>query len=762
MAEKHQTRDIPERRILGRVAADEFVGRNDALAKIITHASAGTNVRGMVVLAAPSVGSTELLRQAYDELFHIGGPLVPIYFAVSRNDRSAFNAARHFLHTFLLQLIAYRRREPGLVHEALTLNDLRALAAPGDFDWMERLLETCEREQKNGDERAFIDACLSAPKRASVRGTIVMPMIDGLHVAEHLTGDVSLGTQITKVFMQAETPFVVAGLRRRVLDIVHGANGPFDNGKLLRLDELADADARLMIDKIGARTGLAINEQTRDLIVQQLGGRPAFISALLNAAQERNTPLDSYRHCQQFYVDELMGGRIHRRFSTILVQIAPQASTRRALIRVLYEATMSDGGRSSMDAWRKRLDIDADKFQNLMRELHVHEIVSLNSSMVETGSGSSVWTDYLRTLYRMDILAEPRAQVVAETIVDTLKRAPQTMARHYRRANALGLRELLSFFNCQKVPASLMHYDRFSRVYKGASAEDVSAGLESETELILLPQIIHVASCASFHSPMHLVCDEERCAVGHGFDAAVYTDANEVVWIAAEIESKVEAGRGITEMWCDRLDGVARACGWNRVKLLLVAPEGFSKEASELLTERDAYGASRRQLELLSARLGSESTSIAVQTSDLAPDEFEMVIPMGEETELIAASTIEQIARRSEFKPEAINQIKTALVEACINAMEHSLSPDRKIYQRFRVESDKLTVTISSRGVVPAKFNGQNGESGGLPDEAGTETESSAERRGWGLKLIRTLMDEVEFERVDDGTCLRMTKYLRK
>ena len=41
-------------------------------------------------------------------------------------------------------------------------------------------------------------------------------------------------------------------------------------------------------------------------------------------------------------------------------------------------------------------------------------------------------------------------------------------------------------------------------------------------------------------------------------------------------------------------------------------------------------------------------------------------------------------------------------------------------------------------------------------------SEGQKGRRGWGLKLIRTLMDEVEFERVDDGTRLRMTKYLRK
>jgi serine/threonine-protein kinase RsbW len=129
---------------------------------------------------------------------------------------------------------------------------------------------------------------------------------------------------------------------------------------------------------------------------------------------------------------------------------------------------------------------------------------------------------------------------------------------------------------------------------------------------------------------------------------------------------------------------------------------------------------------------------------------------MGDDTELIAAHTAEQIARRINFRPEAINQIKTAVVEACINAAEHSLSPDRKIYQRFKIESDKLVVTIASRGVMAPKIEGKNGQSA-LPDE-----EKTKERRGWGLQLIQTLMDEVEFEQVDDGTRLRMTKYLRK
>ena len=70
------------------------------------------------------------------------------------------------------------------------------------------------------------------------------------------------------------------------------------------------------------------------------------------------------------------------------------------------------------------------------------------------------------------------------------------------------------------------------------------------------------------------------------------------------------------------------------------------------------------------------------------------------------------------------------------------------------MEDDKLVVTVASRGVVPEQVADQLGE--GAIDQG-----NGSSRRGWGLKLIKTLMDEVEFERVDDGTQLKMTKYIR-
>jgi serine/threonine-protein kinase RsbW len=191
----------------------------------------------------------------------------------------------------------------------------------------------------------------------------------------------------------------------------------------------------------------------------------------------------------------------------------------------------------------------------------------------------------------------------------------------------------------------------------------------------------------------------------------------------------------------------ALICNFARYQLCLISPEGFSPEALEILRQQKALGMSRGQIKLLVKLLSADK--VIPETPN--PNEFEMVLPMGEDTEMIAAHTVEKIARRHNFQPKAITQIKTALVEACINATEHSLSLDRKIYQKFTVADDKLVITISNRGVkIPAEKLAQMNE----------QIESENGRRGWGLKLMRTLMDEVKFEQVDDGTQISMVKYL--
>ena len=93
--------------------------------------------------------------------------------------------------------------------------------------------------------------------------------------------------------------------------------------------------------------------------------------------------------------------------------------------------------------------------------------------------------------------------------------------------------------------------------------------------------------------------EEGRCAIGHGFEGADYTDEHEIVWLAAEVESKLEADDEVTKEWIDRLEQLAREANLGRTRLWLISPEGFSEDASEVLKQHDAYSSSRRQLELL-------------------------------------------------------------------------------------------------------------------------------------------------------------------
>jgi serine/threonine-protein kinase RsbW len=760
MATRKGNKAEGRRRILARVAPGDFVGRDAELRLVASLAAPASGARNLLVYAAPMAGASELLRQSFDAFFYERGGAAPFYFAFSRKDQTAARAARRFLHTFLIHVVAHRRADAGLVAAPPSLSELTDLVPPSDYEWVERLVAALEKSHEGADERALVRLCLGAPQHAAARGARAVALIDDLHLAAELEGGADLCAAVAQAASQSEAPFVLAGLRRRLSDLIHGSDESHRAAEadVLRLERPGDEVARTIAEKFARALGVAMNAETRDLMVEQLEGNPLFIESLVRASMVAGVRLESYREFQQVYVDDLLGGRINRRFGAALEEVAPAVDARRALVRLLHETGENVEGKTSVEVWRKRLSLEGTELRRLLSGLHARELVNFDASTVEAGRGSA-WRDYLRASYRLHVAVEPRALVVAGTLVDALKRAPQTMARYYRRESAAGLRELMARFDHQRVPASLLNNNRFDRAYRGASAEEVAEGLEAETELVRLPQVVHSASCASFHAPMQLVVDEERCAVAHGFDASPYAEAGEVVWIAVEIESKLEAGRALAELWLDRLAQVAQACGFRRARLWLVAPEGFTDDANALIGEREAFGSSRAQLELLAARLGAET---AGARTSAAADEFEMIIPMGDETELIAAHTVEQIARRLEFQPEAINQIKHALVEACINAAEHSLSPDRKIYQRFRLEDDKLVVTVSSRGVaLSPTATISNGFS--TEQTNGSEgAESSRGRRGWGLKLIRTLMDEVEFELVDDGTRLRMTKYLRR
>src|SRR5215211_3488988 len=544
------------RRILGRVTKQDFVGRGEELDRIMAHAEPANTGRGLLLLMEPAAGVSELLRQAYDQIFNRRSDVIPIYFAFTRNETTAVSAAIEFLNTFLQQYIAYRRDEPVVSEAPLTLQELVELAPAADLEWIEQLVESYNRLRFGNDDKALVRFCLGVPQRIPAARGRAFVMLDGSQLAEYINGVVVLGTEILRVFTRGGFSFVLAGLRRQILEAAHDAKCNFERLDILRLEQLDRTEAAKLVEHVAKRQQVATSEAARDLIVQQFAGSPFFINIFLQAAREKRTALLSYLDCERLYVDELFGGHVHRHFADLLEEISPRLDTRHLLIRLLWEAAAGEEQTSSFEVWRKRLHMAATELEDVLHRLHVQEFVNWDATTVEAGAGPQAWRDYLKIRYRLDVMNEPRALVVADMLADSLKRAPHTMARHYKQIANAGLRGLISHFNCQQVPAILFDYKRFSDKYKGAETETIVSGLAAESEVVKLPQTVHLASCSAFISDMRQICEEDHCLVAHTFEEGTYTDAQQVIWLAADIESKLEVDVEVARLWCERFESL--------------------------------------------------------------------------------------------------------------------------------------------------------------------------------------------------------------
>ncbi|MEP7036888.1 MAG: ATP-binding protein [Acidobacteriota bacterium] len=730
---------LPASKILSTLSREDFIGRNSELDALILHATNENQNHGLLLLSAPALGVSELLKQTYDLLFSKQTDVIPVYFALEKSDKTAAQAALRFLQTFLQQSVAFHRWNAKILNASPDVCELSELALPFDGYWIDRLIEICEKESKLNNDRAFINNCLSAPLRALANGARAFVIIDNLHEAENFSDETNFTEEIREIFSRSDIRFVFAGKRRYLFNKMLTLNAD-----VVKLKPLSFSEAGILTENLAQRYSVKINEQTRDLIAAQLDGNPTFIKFLLTAAQKVRVPLNNFQKVKKIYTAELFGGKIGKFYDNIFNEIAPDIETQKNLLRLLCDVLTLDAGKSPIESWRRRTNLSEIYFYQTMRLLNMHEIVRITSNLVEPMFENQILTDYVKSRFRLEITVEPRALVIGRMLSEFIKRAPQTMARWYRRRSTINLRELLSVFDSQETPESLFDYSVFKDKLKGLSDDEIVKISCGETKKIRLPQISYATHSAAFYPQIAQVTEKERSAVAFGFQNCNYTDDDEIAWIAAEIDSKLEASKELTEFWCDRLEMVALMCNFQKYKIWLVSPEGFSPEATEVLRQRDAYGSSRRQVELLIKYLDPEETGGERQKAN----EYEIIVPMGDETELIAAHAVEEIARRHHFNPKAINQIKTALVEAYINATEHSQSPDRKIYQKFTVEDDKIVIVISNRSLR-------------LSDKKAREIKTDEGRRGWGLKLMQNLMDEVKFEQVDDGTRISMIKYLK-
>ncbi|RMD85640.1 MAG: ATP-binding protein [Calditrichaeota bacterium] len=125
--------------------------------------------------------------------------------------------------------------------------------------------------------------------------------------------------------------------------------------------------------------------------------------------------------------------------------------------------------------------------------------------------------------------------------------------------------------------------------------------------------------------------------------------------------------------------------------------------------------------------------------------------------EKVAMESVAAVARIMGFHQNRIEDLKTAVAEACINAMEHGnrFKTNTRVLVTLKMDKQCLEVNVKDQGK-------------GLQQPLKTphlekQIEGKEDVRGWGIFLIKNLVDEVEFKKIPRGGCVtRMVIHLNR
>ena len=144
--------------------------------------------------------------------------------------------------------------------------------------------------------------------------------------------------------------------------------------------------------------------------------------------------------------------------------------------------------------------------------------------------------------------------------------------------------------------------------------------------------------------------------------------------------------------------------------------------------------------------------------SSIEPREVRLTIPVAPEMEIAATAQVAALGEWMELGRDKIDEVKMAVVEACINAFEHSGTPDHRVLIAFRIGTEEgperrafleVDVTDNGHGFDPSRLEAPEIDS----------KLRSPKKRGWGIKIIQSLMDDVRIESGERGTAIVMRKY---
>ena len=718
----------------------EFFGRSGEIDYICSRSADRDRLVPNILLVGHSrIGKTEILRRVHRNLFWRHTAVVPVYYRfIAGASPEAF--AEDFIKEVIKQRVAFSRRDPDFATIELSLDHLERLRIDNDDAAdMAGFIHRHREAKESGDTTAMLRNAVSVPSTGSPKIPVYL-ILDDLDLAATPTPmPAGIIAELGSALGSGGSRFRASGAVLQSFEAI-GLGGYVET---MKLGGLAEEDAVAMMVDLSVQYEIEYDTEILTQAVRRLSGNPMYIKNVIWAAFNSSRALVTLSDLAALYVEELTAGNIG-----FTLRGALRLGGRDDL-RVLIACIDADetGGVTTEEVLAGRFRLTPDTLSATLERLKAMALIEVKLGAV-SWTGCSVMKDFIRYTSETGLKGKSASQVNTHLVRDILKAGYSSRGEEVRGSFAEEVLSVIRSFAGQKALKVLFKSSAFAeRRAEGTLGVDGLGG--GEADAVELPRVVGCFDTLK----MERKETGPPCFIAEGFQNERYETGNEVVWIVSVKEELSPVNIGDVENFSRRARLLRDRYRTARVVKWILSREGFTEEALGRLDIEGVYTTDAAQLAILAEALSPKAVlSSERPVQNLAPArEFELLLPRSAKSELVAVRAAEEIGAEMGFDPDSIGQIKAALVEACINAFEHSMASSGKVHLRFVASADRLTIYVQNYGV---DFDGVARErpavkAGALP-----------QKRGWGLELMRGLMDEVRFDRLAQGTRIVLVKLL--
>lgn len=127
-------------------------------------------------------------------------------------------------------------------------------------------------------------------------------------------------------------------------------------------------------------------------------------------------------------------------------------------------------------------------------------------------------------------------------------------------------------------------------------------------------------------------------------------------------------------------------------------------------------------------------------------------LPKIPDIELVALEGLERLARHMGIAEEKVGEAKILVTEAVINGLEHSGIKKPTVKVEFTMTPKELVILV--------RDNGKGFEPSSVEEPEISKKVVSKNKRGWGLKVMKSMSDDFNIESNRRGTKITIKKLL--